>query len=73
MKLDYASESTCYPGITPAASVVLFLLSHRQIHHPNILTFLGVIIKETAVTILCNLVKGHDLHALIFDPNHQEV
>lgn len=29
----------------------------RQVQHPNILTFLKDIFKETAVTILCNLVK----------------
>ena len=58
----------------PASYVIhLFLLHHRKIHHPNILTYLDVKIKETSVTILSNLVKGHDLHALIFDPNHHEV
>ena len=45
----------------------------RQIQHPNILCFLGTVVTDNSITIISNLVKGLDLHALIFDQENSRV
>ena len=40
---------------------------YRSVQHPNILSLLGVIIQETRLLIITNLVNGKNLHMLIFD------
>ncbi len=41
--------------------------NYRSVHHPNMLSLLGVIIQETRLLIITNLVNGKNLHKLIFD------
>ena len=40
---------------------------YRCIPHPNILSLLGTIVTNSGVTIITNLVEGHDLHEMIFN------
>ncbi len=44
---------------------------YRNVQHPNML--LGVIIQETRLLIITNLVNGKNLHKLIFDPSQLRV
>ena len=38
----------------------------RTLNHPNLLALLGVIFEPDSVTLVTNLVKGKDLHRMIF-------
>ena len=46
---------------------------YRSVQHPNILSLLGVIIQETRLLIITNLVNGKNLHMLIFDSSRVRV
>ena len=38
----------------------------RTLNHPNLLALLGVIFAPDSVTLITNLVRGKDLHHMIF-------
>lgn len=40
----------------------------RTLHHPNILTFIGVIQEKSRITILTNYVVGKNLNEILHDP-----
>ena len=40
----------------------------RTLHHPNILTFIGIIQEKSRITILTNYVVGKNLFELLHDP-----
>ena len=46
---------------------------YRTMQHPNILTVLGAVVSQTSLTVLTNLVRGCNLHTLIFDPGYVRV
>lgn len=39
----------------------------RTLHHPNILTFIGIIKERSRITILTNYVVGKNLYELLHD------
>ena len=50
--------------VLPHESIVSFLC--RMVQHPNILCMLGSVVKDKKIAIISNLVRGFNLHELIF-------
>ena len=47
------------------------LLDCRTLHHPNVLTFMGLIREPGKVTIITNYVSGNNLFELVHDPENK--
>lgn len=72
-KWSCASKLIAWLQIKPNSKSWIIFSFCRRMQHPNILQFLGVIFKETSITMLSNLVKGNNLHSLLFDPTQPAV
>lgn len=51
---------------------MLCILIHRKIQHPNIVSVLGSVVKDRRIAIISNLVRGCNLHDLLFGSETKE-
>ena len=45
----------------------------RRVQHPNILCLMGTIVQGGSLMVITNLVRGKDLHALLFSSDAKQV
>ena len=44
-----------------------YLIFYRELNHPNILNFLGIVHDDTKVMLLTNLVTGKNLYQILHE------